>query len=109
MSATALTGREQRIVDVFVGSLVQKPASFDRTIDDDDEMYLYTLEFGVRGNRAWATLGYLHAGNQMMDALRRILVYALTRCAILRISFERHHQNAEKEYRHKSLPLRLFP
>ena len=73
MSATALTGHEQRIVDVFVGSLVQKPASFDRTIDDDDEMYLYTLEFGVRGNRAWATLAYLHAGNQMMDAVRQIV------------------------------------
>ena len=43
MSATALTGREQRIVDAFVASLVQEPASFDRTIHDEDEMY-YVLE-----------------------------------------------------------------
>ena len=73
MSSTALTGHEQRIVDAFVGSQVHEPASFDRTIHDQDEMYLYTLEFGAGGNRAWATLGYLHAGNQMMDAVRQIV------------------------------------
>ncbi len=74
MKCTDLSPQAKKIVDKFIQDRITQPDTFNSTIHEKDEMYLYILQHSFsNGNKDCAYFHYLQNGEQMIDAVRQII------------------------------------